>query len=152
MKQIKFNQTFIIMFTLITLGVTAFSFTSKFGLDSYEISLNNKVILKHYVNQPLNLRVLQLNKAKEGDQLGIRYTHCTIKDGAGTARSISVKDEKGNTLKKWAFADATGSNFNMIIAVNDLLKLEKAHTGQDLSIHYSARELPEGEMLSMLKL
>lgn len=151
MKKIRFNQTFIIMLTLITLGATAFSFTSKFGLDSFEISINNKLLVKHYVNQPLNLRVLQLSKAKEGDQLGIKYIHCTIKDGAGTARSISVKDEKGNSLKKWAFADAKGSDLNMIIAVSELLKLEKSYPGQDLSMHYSARELPKGEMLSMLK-
>ncbi len=151
MKKIKISQAFIIMFTLVTLGFTGFSFTSKFGLDSYEISLNNKVILKHYVNQPLNLRVLQLNKAKEGDQLGIKYTHCTIKNGAGTARSISIKDEKGNILKKWAFADAKDSDLNMTVPVNELLKLEKAYAGQELSIHYSARELPKGEMLSMLK-
>ncbi len=150
MKQIKFNQSFIKMFTLITLCLTAFSFTTKFGLDSYEIYLNSKLILKQTVNQPLNLRILPLGKAQESDQLSIKYTHCTIKGGAGTDRSISLKDEKGNTLKKWTFADATGSDLNMTIAVKELLKLEKTHASQQLSLHYKARELPEGEMLSML--
>lgn len=151
MKQLKFNQVLMMMFTLITVVFFAFSFTSKFGLDSYEISLNNEVILKHHVNQPLNLRVLQLSKAKENDQLGIKYTHCTIKNGAGTSRTISVKDEKSNVLKKWVFEDAKGSEFKMFIAVRELLKLEKDYKGQELSLYYSARELPNGEMLSMIR-
>ncbi len=151
MKQIKFNQAFIRMFTLITLCFTAFSFSTKFGLDSYSIYLNDKLILKQWVNQPLSLRVLQLSTAKETDQLRIHYNHCTIKNGAGTSRSISLQDEKGNILKKWEFADATGSDLNMTIAVRELRNLEKTHAGQELSLHYTARELPKGEMLSMIR-
>jgi hypothetical protein len=151
MKQTKFNQVFIKIFTLVTLGLTAFSFAPKFGLDSYAIYLNDKLILQQTVNQPLNLRVLQLGEAKENDQLHIKYTHCTIKGGAGTDRSIVLKDEKGNTIKKWTFADATGSDLKMTIAVKELLALEKTHASQELSLHYTARELPKGEMLSMLR-
>lgn len=151
MKKIKFNQAYMIIFTLITLSFTLFSFSTKFGLDSYSIYLNDKLILKQTVNQPLSLRVLQLSSAKETDQLRIIYNHCTIKNGAGTSRSVSLQDEKGNILKKWVFADATGSDFNMTIAVKELLKLEKTHTGQELSLVYTAREHPKGEMLSMLQ-
>ena len=75
MKHIKFYQAFMGLFTLITLSFTASGFASKFGLDGYEIYLNNKLILKQYVNQPLNLRVLQLTKANEGDELRIKYNH-----------------------------------------------------------------------------
>ena len=152
MKQIKFNRAVIMMFTLMTLCFTAFSFPTKFGLDSYSIYLNDKLILKQTVNQPLSLRVLQLSTAKETDILRINYTHCTIKNGAGTSRSVALQDEKGNILKKWVFADATGSDLNMAIAVKELLKLEKNHPGQELSLHYTARELPKGEMLSMIRL
>jgi hypothetical protein len=151
MKQIKFNRAFMILFTLITLGFTAFSFTTKFGLDSYSIYLNDKLILKQTVNQPLSLRVLQLNTAKETDQLRIHYTHCTIKNGTGTSRSVALQDEKGNILKRWEFADAVGSDLTMTIAVKELLKLEKNHASQELSLIYAARELPKGEMLSMLR-
>src|SRR4051812_12239784 len=124
MEHNKFNRAFIKVFTLITLSLTAFGFTSKFGLDGYEIYLNNKLILKQYVNQPVSLRVLQLDKANEGDELHIKYTHCANK-GPGTGRSIVLEDEQGNALKKWAFADATGSDFNMTIAVKELLQLKK---------------------------
>lgn len=79
------------MFALITLCFTVFSFTTKLGLDSYEIYLNNKLILKQLVNQPLNLRILQLSRAKENDQLRVIYKHCTL-EGAGTGRTIVLKD------------------------------------------------------------
>jgi hypothetical protein len=152
MKQIKFDQAFIRTFTLITFCLTLFSFKTKFGLDSYAIYINDKLILQQTVNQPLNLRVLALNEAKETDQLYIKYTHCTIKGGAGTSRSVALRDEKGNVLKKWTFADATGSDLTMKIAVKELLELEKKHANQALRLYYTARELPKGEMLSMLQL
>jgi hypothetical protein len=150
MKQIKFNQTFIKLFTLITLCFTTFGFTSKFGLDSYEIYLNNKLVLKQTVNQPLSLRMLKLDAAKESDQLQINYRHCTGK-GVGTDRSIILKDDKGNTLKKWTFANATSSDLNMTIAVKELLQLEKKNASRELSLYYTARELPKGETLAFLR-
>ena len=148
MKNLTFNQTFIKLFTLITLCITTFSFTTKLGLDSYEIYLNNKFVAKHFVNQPLSLRTLQLGKMSGTDQLRITYTHCTIKGGTGTDRTITIKDEKGNTLKKWEFAEATGSNISMSLSVKELLQLEKK--GHELRLHYTAQELPKGEMLAML--
>jgi hypothetical protein len=150
MEHNTFNRAFIKVFTLITLSLTAFGFTAKFGLDGYEIYLNNKLILKQYVNQPVNLRVLQLDKAKEGDELHIKYTHCSNK-GPGTGRSIVLKDEQGNALKKWAFADATASDFNMTIAVKELLQIEKTNARHELSLYYTAHELPKGEMLGLVR-
>ncbi|CAL1517454.1 hypothetical protein [Chitinophaga sp. MM2321] len=149
MKKTTFNQAFIKVFALIILCFTAFSFTTKFGLDSYEIYLNNKLILKQSVNQPLSLRVLQLDKANENDQLRITYKHCTLK-GAGTDRNIVLKDEKGNTLKNWSFADATGSDLSMVISVKELLLLEKNNAHHDLSLHYTAKELPKEQLLASL--
>ncbi len=144
MKKIKINQAFLMLFTLLTLGFTTVSFTPKFGLDSYSIYLNDQLILKQMVNQPLNLRVLPLRSAQETDQLRIHYNHCTIKNGAGTSRSVALQDEKGKILKKWEFADATGSNLTMTIAIKELLQLEKTHANQKLSLVYTARELPKG--------
>lgn len=143
------RTTFIRLFTLMALCFTVFSFTTKLGLDSYEIYLNNKLILKQSVNQPLNLRILQLGQAKSGDQLRISYKHCTL-PGAGTDRSIVMKDEKGNTLKKWTFANATGDDVSMVIPVKELLQLEKNNADHNLSLHYAARELPKGQTLAFL--
>lgn len=143
------RTTFIRLCTLMALCFTVFSFTTKLGLDSYEIYLNNKLILKQSVNQPLNLRILQLSQANSGDQLRISYKHCTL-PGAGTDRSIAVKDEKGNILKKWTFANATGDDVSMVIPVKELLQLENNNADHNLSIHYAARELPKGQTLAFL--
>ncbi|MET3877265.1 hypothetical protein [Chitinophaga sp. OAE865] len=144
MKRTTFNRAFITICMLTALCFTAFSFTPKVGLDSYEIYLNNKLILKQSVNQPLNLRVLQLSQASSGDQLHIIYKHCSLQ-GAGTNRSIILKDENGNTLKKWSFANATGSDLSMVIPVKELLQLEKMNAAHHLSLHYTARELYKAE-------
>lgn len=144
------KQALIKMFALITLCFSVFSFTTKLGLDSYEIYLNNKLILKQSVNQPLNLRILQLSQANDNDQLRINYKHCTV-EGAGTGRTIVLKDEKGNTLKKWVFTNASGSDLSMVIPVKELLQLKKNNADHDLSLQYTARELPKGETLAFLR-
>jgi len=149
MKTTTFNQASIKIFTLIALCFTVFGFTTNFGLDSYEIFLNNKLLLKQSVNQPLSLRVLQLDKASSNDQLHITYKHCTL-EGAGTDRNIVLKDQNGNTLKNWSFADATGSDLSMVISVKELLLLKKNNAQRDLSLYYTAKELPKGQMLASL--
>ncbi|HEX5026999.1 MAG TPA: hypothetical protein VFV68_17080 [Agriterribacter sp.] len=145
------KQSLVTMFALLTLCFTVFSFTTKSGLDSYEIYLNNKLIMKQYVNQPLNLRVLQLNQARDNDELRINYKHCTM-EGAGTDRTIVLKDEEGNTLKKWTFTNASGADLSMVIPVKELLQLEKNNAQHDLSLYYTARELPKGETLALLRI
>ncbi|MXV51146.1 hypothetical protein GS399_09210 [Pedobacter sp. HMF7647] len=149
MKKIRIYRAFALLFMLITVSFTTTGFTKMFGLDSYEIYLNNKLLLKQYVNQPLNLRVLQLDKAQENGQLQIVYTHCMNKS-AGTGRSLALKDESGHVLRKWTFADANGSDLKMRIPVNDLVQLQKKNSGHELSLFYTAHELKKGEMLSMI--
>lgn len=151
MKHSTFNQAFMKLFTLITLCFIAVGFTGNLGLDAYEVYLNDKLILKHSVNQPLNLRTLQLDEAGANDQLRIIYTHCMVK-GAGTDRSITIRNEKGTVLKKWEFPNATGPNLSMAIPVKELLKIEKANADHDLRIYYTARELPKGEMLALIQM
>ncbi|WP_257667917.1 hypothetical protein [Parapedobacter tibetensis] len=149
MQRTIFKQAFAQLFTLVTLCFIAVGFTTGIGLDSYEIYLNNKLILKQSVNQPLSLRKLQLGKTNDNDQLRIYYKHCTVK-GSGTDRSIILKDEKGNILKKWEFANTTGSNTDMVISAKELSQLKKDNVHRDLSLHYTAQELPKGEMLAFL--
>jgi hypothetical protein len=133
-------------FLVVALG--SLSFTTRFGLDGYEIFLNNKSVLKQYINQPLNLRVLNLDKAKETDQLRIVYKHCRLDNGTGTGRGIALKDEAGTILHQWSFTDAG----QMTILVKDLRQAEKRSGKNKLSLYYTARELEKGEMLAMVSL
>ncbi|MCF6404126.1 hypothetical protein L3C95_14625 [Chitinophaga filiformis] len=143
MKHTTFKQPLITLLAFVVLCIAMFGFATERGLDTYEIYLNNKLILKQAVNSPLNLRKLQLSDANSNDRLRIFYIHCT-NDGVGTGRSISVEDEKGNVLKKWAFKDGEKG---MEIPVKELLQVEKKNTDRVLSLHYVAQELHEGDMM-----
>jgi hypothetical protein len=126
------------------LGIILSTFTALAGgVDRYEIYLNNKLLLKRSVNQPLTLQSLQLNKSNLKDELVIYYYHC---GQTGKGRKLAIKDEKGNIVKEWEFANASGSA--MTIAVKDLLLLEKKHANDQLSIFYSSELLLKGRMLT----
>ncbi|MCD2422560.1 hypothetical protein LQ567_07275 [Niabella pedocola] len=149
MQSTTFNRPLLKLFTLVVCCFIVSSFTTKLGLDSYEIYLNNKLLLKQSVNQPLSLRKLQLNKTGENDALRIYYRHCHTPN-TGTGRSIAVKDEKGRLLKKWNFPNATGSDQGMTIPVKELQQLERTHLRQELSLCYTAQELSGEEALAFL--
>lgn len=124
------------------------AFTAKAGGESFEIYLNNKLILRQAVSQSLTLQSLQLDKANKNDDLVIYYNHCGT---TGKNRTIAIKDDKGNTIKEWKFADATGSNKSMTIPVKDLLQLEKNYSQANLNLVYFAQQLPKGRALSALQ-
>ena len=143
MKNIIFKQSLLKLFMLMACCLTLSAFTTRMGLDKYEIYLNSKLIMKQYVNAPLNLKMLQLDKAGNDDHLRIIYTHCTNK-GVGTDRIIAIQDEKGNVLKKWTFENTEQA---MEIPVKELVQVEKQNKNSRLSLHYAAQELHEGDML-----
>lgn len=150
MQHLTFKQTWVKAFALITLCLSVLSVSANVGLDSYEVYLNNKLILKQYVNQPLNLRKLALDKASPNDQLVVHYKSCHQDEKGGTSRRLVIEDEKGNVLKKWEFPDGFGSKSGMTIQVKELLELEKK--GDGLKIYYVSNETPKPEMLAALQL
>lgn len=148
MQHSNLKQTPVKVFAIAALCLTVFTLTAKAGIDSYEIYLNNKLILKQSAAQPLNFKGLQLNKSNSNDQLVIYYFHCNTMGKAGKGRSIAIKDGKGNTLKEWKFADATGSNTGMVIPVKELLQLANNNSNGPLSLYYAAQERPKEQMLT----
>ncbi|MBA2562613.1 MAG: hypothetical protein H0V14_06800 [Chitinophagaceae bacterium] len=147
MQHSNFKQTLVKAFTFAALSL--FTFNAKAGGDSYQIYLNNKLLLKQYVTQPLNVKSLQLDKANLNDRLVIFYSHC---GQTGKGRSIAIKDEKGKIIKEWKFANSTGSNESMIIPVKELLQLEKNNLNGRLHLYYASQQLPKGRMLTSLNL
>jgi len=148
MQSTTIYQRSVHLFALAILCIIAFSFTS-LGLDKYEIYLNKELLLKQDVNQPLSLRKMQLHRAKESDQLFILYRHCH-EPNVGTGRTILIKDEKGNTLKKWDFPNVAGADPRMKIAVKELQELEKKNPSRNLVMYYSSSELSKGETLAFI--
>lgn len=151
MKKVLIKNAFAYSLAGLVFSLAVMAFSPIRGLDSYEIYLNEKLIMKQYVNQALNLRVLQLEKAEAQDQLSIRYTHCTFK-GPGSSRTLTLKDSEGHILKQWSFANSSNENNVMKISVAEVLQLEKEHKDHRISLIYKSQELPGAEMLAFLKL
>ena len=139
------QKLLIAIFSILLCGT---AFKAKAGLDSYEIYLNDKLILKQYVNQPLKLESLNLTQSHMNDKLVIYYSQCNVPGKIGKGRTIAVKDARGNTLKLWKFADAEGRATGMKIAVKELLALEKKTAGSELTLFYAAEGRQEGQLLA----
>lgn len=150
MKKVTIKTAFAYSIVGIVLFFAAMAFTPKRGLDSYEIYLNEKLIMKQFVNQALDLRVLQLEKAQVQDALSIRYVHCNIK-GPGSSRTLVLKDEQGHVLRQWDFNNSSDANNPMKLSVGELLQFEKDHNDHRISLNYKSKELPGSELLAFLK-
>ena len=148
MLHASFKRTLPGIMGLMILCLAFMAFTPV-GVDKYEVYLNDKLLLKEYAMKDISLKSLQLEKAKPSDQLVIYYTHCHG-NAAGTARTISVKDEKGQTIKQWKFADPSGGKAGMVISVKELQQLEKDHSKSQLTMYYASAQLPGGQLLAAL--
>ncbi|GAA0525520.1 hypothetical protein [Chitinophaga japonensis] len=148
MQQAFLKRTLPKLMAFVTVCAALFAFAPR-GVDSYEVYLNDKLLLKEYALKEVSLKSLHLDNAKASDRLVIYYTHCHSKT-AGTGRSISIKDGQGRILKEWKFADVKDGKKGMIIPVKELLALEKQHAGGQLTMHYAAAELPQGQLLAAL--
>jgi len=139
-------------FCLFALAILLLSNSAKAGLDSYEIYLNNKLLVKRTLLEPLDMQALQLNQAGPKDQLVIYYSQCNAVNRIGRSRSIVAKDENGNLLKEWKFPDAKGDQTSMNIPVSELIDLEKKYPGKSLTLYYVAQGRPAGQMLASFDL
>jgi hypothetical protein len=147
MQSRTFKPAWAAVITCIVLLLQAF--TAKAGVDVFEIYLNNKLLLQQAANKPFTLQSLQLDKSNSNDELVIYYNHC---GESGRHRSIAVKDDKGNIIKEWKFADANKVRSPMRIPVRELLQLNKGYAHTSLTIFYSAQQLPKGLTLSGLQM
>ena len=133
---------------LLAIITVLFSFSSPFGADSYEIYLDNKMVIKQYVNLKEPVKLLELDKNIADQQLDVFYSHC---GKTGTKRSITIKD--GNTiLKQWSYPDGGNVNTRMTCKVKDLLSLQKTNNPARVDLIYLSQEIPEGRTLTTLVL
>lgn len=140
------NKAIAVKSLLVLVCAALFSFTSKFGSDSFEVWLNGKRILQQYVHVSKGVQTLQLASASDKDKLDIYYSHC---GHIGTNRYITIKDVKNRPLKVWKFTDAIGNNAAMSFKLKDVLSLKK-HKTDKLNLVYSSSELPDGRTLATI--
>ena len=134
---------------LVALITVTGTLSARDGGESFEIYLNNKLLVRQHVSQSFNFQNLNLTAANANDKLVIYYNHCGI---PGKSRTIAIQDAAGNVLKTYTFGDAASTKEGMTIPVKELLALEKQSKGVQLAIHYKAKELPKGLTLTSLKL
>ncbi len=132
----------------VSLVLTLSTLAARAGLDSFEIYLNNKLLLKMVAGRSFSLESLRLDKSNSNDQLVIYYSQCNAPGKTGKERSIAVKDSKGRVLKEWKFADATDTHAGMTIPVKELLQLAQDKASGPLSFYYTAQGRPEGQILA----
>lgn len=136
---------------LLFIALTAFTSSAKAGLDYYKIFIGKKLIYERYLNKPLSLQNLPISTANANETLTIYYYQCQTPRGVANNRSIALKDDNGNTIKQWSFADVQDNNTGMSIPVKELLQLQKAHKRQALALFYAADGRTGGEKLAALQ-
>jgi hypothetical protein len=136
---------------LIFIAITAFMSSAKAGLDYYRIFLGKKLIYERYVNKPLSLESLPVSAADANETLTVYYFQCNAPNKTGSNRSIALKDDNGNIIKQWSFANVQGTNTAMAIPVKELLQLQKANKSGELALYYSAEGRTDGEKLAAIK-
>ncbi|WP_205508308.1 hypothetical protein [Longitalea arenae] len=144
MQRSLIKTAYTAVFTVTILLLQAF--TAKAGGEGFQIYLNNKLILEQSGRQ-FTLQNLPLDKANMNDELVIYYYSCADK---GKARSIAIKDDKGNIIKEWKFGDANGPRAGMKIPVKELLQFEKSYANSSISLVYISQQQPNGRPLSAL--
>lgn len=122
-----------------------FSFSSPAGGDVVEIYLNDNLLVRQYLYNDKEIKTVSLQNAKAGDQLRVYYGHCGTN---GRSRSITLKDGQDKELKKWQFADVSGSAKAMMnFGVKDILGFQKNGNGK-FRLYYTSREIPDGKLLA----
>lgn len=134
----------IISKTVVLAAVAAIlvSFTSNFGGEGFQISLNGSVILQQFGKDMDAVKTISLAGAAPADQLNIRYYHC---GKTGRNKVLAIKDSKNNLLKEWHFKEVSANN-EMNCKVQDLMNLKKTNDPV-LKLYYTSSELPEGRQL-----
>jgi hypothetical protein len=128
-----FTKAILLIFlSLPFIGASAFG-----GIDSYAIYLNDKLLVRQSLGDPLDLKTLPLTEKNVSDKLVIRYMQCNAPSKVGKNRVITLKDEAGKVVKEWKFKDIDGEAADMVIPVKEILALQKTARG-NLSFFYSA--------------
>lgn len=131
----------------VALCATLFSFsTGNGGGEGFEIYLNNKLVLQQYGSDMNQIKLLNLEKADDNDQLSIRYHHC---GRVGKSRTITIKDAQDKVLKEWKFTDVPDAASRVSCKVKDILGLRNGKNNV-LKLYYSSSELPKGRQLTSI--
>jgi hypothetical protein len=116
-------------------------------IDNFQVYIRQKLILTEKSFSPLSskLALLELGRTNYRDTIEIHFTHCTAK---ASNRIIMLKDDKGNIIMKWNFADRDLIE-TMKIPILDIYKNVDNNPHYPLSLHYYDNQLlPTGVLIA----
>ena len=121
-----------------------FSFSLLPGAHSFQVYLDNKLMLEQYVSSKTQVPKLWIDPASSARQLSVRYNECgrTV-----SGRRLAIHDDKGKVLKEWQY-EGTTSGFKdaMTCPVKDILSL-KPEAGHPLELYYSSNDFSQGQLV-----
>ena len=147
MRPINLRSTATNFFVVLT-SVVLCSFELVPGGASYEVYLNNQLVMKEHLYGRKEVPTLPLSITSTSQhELSVTFNNCGKID---TSRKISLNDEKNKTIKEWTFADSPDLKNQMSIKVNEITAFRNKHSTAKLV--YSSRELRDGIHLVNLQL
>jgi hypothetical protein len=115
------------------------SFDMKPGAHSFQVFVDNKMIIERYADHKLKAPNVQLSS--ENKTLDVRYNEC---NRTVSGRSLTAKDNDENVLKVWRFEGSTsGLKDAMSFSVKEVQGLAQK-SGNAIRIYYSSNDFPEG--------
>lgn len=143
MKSLSLKSIVALLFA----GMLSMSATT--GVDSFAIYLNNKLLLRHTMTDPLTLKSLKLTEANANDELKIVYLQCNAPGKTGKNRKITLRDEQGDVMKEWKFKNSSETNNTMVIPVKELLAAQRKNGGK-LILSYTADDFGRDQQLASI--
>ncbi len=123
------------------------SFSSRPGAHSFQVYLDNKLVIEQYVNSKMDAPKLRLDPSENHNQLIVKYSECgrTV-----TGRMLSIKDDHNKVLKEWRF-DGVSSGYkeSMTCQVKEITALLQKGSNT-LKLYYSSKDFPEGQQVVYL--
>ncbi|MGZ8561524.1 MAG: hypothetical protein ACXWV3_08025 [Flavisolibacter sp.] len=116
------------------------SFSAPAGGDHFKISVNNKMLLEHFVHSKQKIQDVSFASYKPTDVMTIQYSHC---GEVGKARAIKIKDAAGKLVKEWKFEGSKEAA--MRITMKEFSTALPKNSGA--SLYYASKELPNGILL-----
>ena len=122
------------------------SFVALPGSDSFEVYLDNELLMKEYVYGDRANKSITLDKNSQAT-VTVSYSHCGI---TGTSRKLSLIDDQKKLLKEWSFGDV-GSKVKdpMPVTVKEIVA---ASNGKSATLYYKAKEIDNAVMIAPVKL
>ncbi len=142
------KENYAVALLLAVFGSILFSFTKPMGGDSFEIYLNNKLVVQQVVVKMKEVKTISLDQSNYNGEIGIVYSHCGL---SGKDRKIIIRDAQSKVLKQWSFANVSGAGNNtMNCKTRDIIDLQRNNNDSSLSLYYSSNELPAGKLLAQI--